>query len=831
METSLPQFINTIADSIKAQCKHQEHLLTNCSVRLRKLYRNLNDSDRYGWFSPVSGNWQDVDASQLYTTNIVTKTIRTNTSAMQTANVKIDIAPRIQKDTQGEMAAQVARVLLEQKDRLQWTDFLEQSIAMEQQLGPGVFIKTFYDKTQKRQHKVPQWETQDYEDDGILVCTVCEAQSTFNGEVPEIPVCPNCGGMAEVEQMPTTHEIEIPTGFEEFSTGDTATKLYPFFEFRIDDLNTQGGNIKEAKWFEHHYYQSVDELQLQYPDSKDAIKSQISDVSYPLKWQRALKRNYASPSVVQTDSVIDETEVRDIYLTPSMYLNHKFIEDFELKNTKGEERFSVKAGKTLGEAKYEGKECDCPPVICVRLINTTIIDIFVSDFREEFQYVSFLSNPSAFWGLFLYDIVSLQDIITHVLSIQVYHIRRNAITRLVYNRNSFDPEEFDKDRIPTKQTLPPDIPISSQFGVVPALTMNGEPMQMFMTMLETLSSVALTTPAMEGQAQPNEPYAAQALQKQSSLGLLAPAERSKAQAKVGWAKQQLKLIQEYWTEEDTEEMLNLNPDWTEDFIMAFVKCELDRDLNINYKQGTEIPQSLIEREIKLQNMLNQLMALGGVADGTLAPPDAIKTVLNELFQSSGLDIDVGDSESNLRLAQSRFDKLTQMLQGMPPTEDVQQMQLVAQEILQLPIFQPLKVEDYKSIADFYADKQRNEAAKDNPNWMLITCLQGMIMQEQQAAMMADQEAMAQQMEAAQPMMDAQAQQQEQAMAMEQEAQAQSQASNNEAAQLQALGDERQREHDMTVQERELMDNAAEREARLEQARLQNQRAAKTGSKK
>jgi predicted phage terminase large subunit-like protein len=30
---------------------------------------------------------------------------------------------------------------------------------MEQQLGPGVFIKTFYDKTQKRQHKVPQWET------------------------------------------------------------------------------------------------------------------------------------------------------------------------------------------------------------------------------------------------------------------------------------------------------------------------------------------------------------------------------------------------------------------------------------------------------------------------------------------------------------------------------------------------------------------------------------------------------------------------------------------------------------------------------------------------
>jgi len=350
--------------------------------------------------------------------------------------------------------------------------------------------------------------------------------------------------------------------------------------------------------------------------------------------------------------------------------------------------------------------------------------------------------------------------------------------------------------------------------------------------MEMKGDVTLTTPAMLGQAQPNEPYAAQALQKQSSLGLLAPAEISKALAKVHWAKQQLRCAQRYLTEEDAESLLKLNPNWNEDTILAFKECNLDEDLIITYKQGTEIPQSLIEREIKLDKTLQQFIMLGGVGDGQLIPPDAIKEVIAEIIQSSGLDIDIGNNESNLRLAERRYDTLTELLKGIPPTENAQIIQAIGAEVLALPVFQPLENEDYGVIIEFYADKTRNEAARETPNYLLIALLNGLIKLEKQGAMMQGQADSQLQMEAAAPMMQAQ---QEMEMANKQaevegqlalqEAQA-----NDPSMQINAQNDERQREVDMAMQERELEDNAEERKATLEQARLQNSAKAKAGAK-
>ncbi len=508
-------------------------------------------------------------------------------------------------------------------------------------------------------------------------------------------------------------------------------------------------------------------------------------------------------------------------------MNHPVSEDFSLKDKDGNIRFEIKKDQTCADAKYEGETPDEAPVVCFRLVGTALLDVFICDFTKEWSYATFLSNPSAFWGCFQYEIVALQDIVTYLVSLQFYHVRRNAITSIIYNKSSFDPESFGKDLIPTKQNLPYDIPIGSQFGIVPALPLSGEPMQLFGAIMETKGDVTLTTPAMMGQAQPNEPYAAQALQKQSSLGLLAPAEISKAAAKVHWAKQQLRCKQQYLTDEDAEELLKLNPNWNEDTILAFKTCNFDKDLIITYKQGTEIPQSLIEREVKLQNLLQQVMMVGQI-DPSFVQTDALKEIMGELIQSSGLDIDIGNNESNLRLAESRYDHLTAILKGMPPTEDIQMMQQVAQQILQLPVFQPLPYENYGSLIEFFSDKARNEAARETPNYMLLTCLNGLIQLERQGQVQHAQEEAGMQMEASAPMMQAQ---QEMEQASEQakiqgQLQLKEAEANDPSVQMQVAGDERQREHDRYIQERELADNAEERKSRIEQAKLQNARAAK-----
>lgn len=782
-----------------------ERLRTNNSVTLRKRVRNANDNDRLGVFSPMTGSWTaDLNTNGIYSLNITTPTVRTNTSAMITANVKIDIQPRFIKDTQGQMAADVADAVIEQKNRLQWTTQLEEYIALEQQIGPGVFVRTNHNPNVRRRHVVPEFEDEEVELPGKAICSQCGEETPVVGELEELSMpCGACGAMAVIETMPTNAMVPVPTGLQEFTTGDTQTTAIPFFEVRIDLRETQGGNIEKAKWFEHHYIASLDELQLEYPESAEAIKgaNTAGNMSYPLQWQQALKHGNIIPSDTSSATwVIEQREVRDIFLTPAMYLNVEMTSPFEFSDTKGKTRFSVQAGQTLADAKFEGKKFDEPQVLCFRVVGTTLIDVFPCDFRNEFAYVTFLADPSTFWGLFLTDLSIMQDIVNQMLTLQMYHIKRNAITSIIYNSSAFDPDAFKKDLIPTADTLPPDVPIGNTYGIVPALRMSGEPMEMLQAVMAMKSDVTLTTPALMGQAQPNEPYHAQLLQRQSSLGLLAPASISKASAKVHWAKQQLKLVQAYWTDEDTAEYLKLNGEWTDDHIQAFLKCDFENDLLISYAQGSEIPQSQVEREVKLQKMLSDMMALAQ-ASPELIKPEMLNEVFLELTQVSGLDIDFNNTESDLRLAEARYDKILEAVEHAPeevevmpgqamPISDPRVAGALAQQLLSQPDLQPMMWEGHATQVEYYADKLRNECAREAPNFLLIACVNGMIMLHLQAQVQLGQMQTGMAMEVQAPAMQMQQEQQQLAAGAEEDAAAE------EKAMAQAAGAE---EHQRAVE--------------------------------
>lgn len=812
---TVQSFIKGIAEHILRQNYHSERLLTNDSVVLRKRNRDLNDNDRFSAFG-ANGSWiADMDTQSLWSLNIVKPMIRTNAAAMQSANVRVTAAPRFIKDSESQMASDVANTIIEQKDRLEWTSFLEEYIAQEQQLGPGVFVRTRHNPTLNKKHKVEQWEAIDIPVPGEAVCGQCGTITPIEGEVEEITACENCGGIAAVEKMPTTAQQDVFAGYEEVRTGDTETLVFPFFEFRVDDENTQGGNLENARWFEHHYIASVDELQLEYPESRDEIAGASQELSYSLQWQQCLKRNRLTIGD-SAEFVVDQREVRDIFLTPAMYLNHPFTEKFELKDKEGNIRISVDAEKTMATAIFEGEEQSPDTIWCFRLVGNSLLDVFPCNFKEEFRYITWAMNTSSFWGGFLYEVVSLQDIINYCLTVQFYHIRRNAITSIVYNRRAYNPESFEEDLIPSSDNVPMDIPIGNTFGVIPALTLSGEPMQMITALMAMKQDVTLTTPAMQGQAQPNEPYHAQLLQKQSSLGLLATAERSKALAKVGTAKQWLRCAKKYWTDEDTEELLKLNSEWSEDHIQAFLDCDIDQDLIVNFVAGSDVPQSLIEREVKLQNLLQQLMALGQVAP-EFVNPTMLNEILSELTEATGVDIDVNNNESNERLAETRYDQLMMMVKEVPPVNDPMMISALVQQIISLPNFQPLPNEGFEVIIEFYADKCRAEAAKDNLNMLLIACLNALIALEQQAMVAQGQLKMQMQLAIQAPAM----QQQEQQIAQQQEQEAQASAQEQEMAQAdkqqQIEETERGREHEKELRLVDALENERGRAHELEVA--------------
>src|SRR5690606_17318554 len=106
----------------------------------------------------------------------------------------------------------------------------------------------------------------------------------------------------------------VPTGYEEFTTGETETKAYPFWEFRVDENSTQGGNLEGARWFEHHYISALDELELEYPESAEAIRGQQAEWSYPLRWQYTLATGRTTPIDFPNELPVESREVRDIWI-------------------------------------------------------------------------------------------------------------------------------------------------------------------------------------------------------------------------------------------------------------------------------------------------------------------------------------------------------------------------------------------------------------------------------------------------------------------------------------------------------------------------------------
>ncbi|MDL5055901.1 hypothetical protein [Geitlerinema calcuttense] len=814
-------FLQQVSQKIRDQSGRLDDTLVRSSVLLRKRTRGLNDDDLTGAFAPVTNNWVSIDNSSIYSFNIVKPTIRANTAALITARIKLMAEPVSIRNPRAEMASQVAGVLLEEYSRSEWTNQLFEYIANEIQTAPGVFLKTEINPHKKRYHSVPKFETVSQIMPGMAICSECGSETLVETEVePDsfIP-CEVCGGAAIVERMPEIVDVDVKTGFDEFSTGTPETKAYPFWEFRIDQIGTQGGNIENARWFEHHYLTSADELILEYPESADEIRGAVNtDWSYGLRWQYSLQTGGRGLEDLPEMQVYPLCEVRDIFLTPSMYLNTPLAEDFVLKNSEGKVRFKVKQGKTFADGEFEGEPLE-EFVLCFRMAGNSILDVFPMDFTKAFAYIGFLHSSAQFWALFATELITLQDIVNYMLTIQMYHVRRNATTSIIYNSNAIDPEAFGKDLIGSKNTLPYDHPISNTYGVIPALELR-EPMQMVQATMAVRGDITQVQPAMVGEAQPNQPYAAQLLQKQQSLGLLSPASLSVAHGKVKSAKEYVRLRKSLWTEEDTAALLDSHSDWTEEFIDAFLETDIDHEIIISFAQGSEIPQTLMEREIKLRQTLQDIGALMQF-NPAMVREETLIEILHEIMQAGNVEIDVNNTESDLRLAESRYDFLLTLLERQPfeATDDPMWNQGIAEQILkQHPIFQPMMIEGHKTIIEFYSEKARQALASDDPNFLVATCLQGMIALQQQAEVMLAQRMGQMQMAAQAPMMQMQQEQmmQQQAAASEEAAAAQQQAQAEKEA---------DRAYDREVKTLEMLDKEEDRKLKRDEMK-QKQKAAK-----
>lgn len=872
---SVPDWLMAQAKLGEAEARESEEKRIQQWVTLIRRYRGQSLSDKIGVFSPNGSNkWlgDDIDASNLRPLNIVKSAVRANTSSMIQARVSIGIEPATSEHKGAAAVAEGIYRFLENRD---WTSHLETRIANLAQLSACAFLKSTFDQNQDGcSTNTANFGTIKMPQAGSFACANCGARGAYTpdfleqsnqsidgeqralqqpleaqpGAEDEQPpqqqsaafACPECDSMAaEIVSEPSEFEIEAITGYTRQNLGDNTTEIVSPFEIRVSAKGTAGGQLEGADYFERHYLMTRAQIKEKYPRVK--IDGAPKAVSFALQWQYALENNLQSiPATLsgQTNSFAtadnasngnrdeDLFEVRDIYLGRKRFAHYRSPANFEFENPDGS-RVSMRAGNKFDEAEFSGDKTQKPlKNIKQVVINEQLCELTKADFCREYKPAHFLPDAWSFWSEAFTEILEPQGSINDLNTIIMLHLEKNSIASIVYDEQQFDGEDFDSDLIPTRKgAIDRERPIGDYFKVLEPPQLGGEPVNYMTFLLNIKNDLTGIQPAALGQAQPGTPYAAQLLQKQSSLGLLTPSQQSKAQAKVGWTWDQLFLAQKHWPSTRFEEIkAQYGEEWKQADIESFLECDLSKALQINYVEGSEIPTTLMEREVKLQAFLQTVAALATSAPGVVTP-DLLQEVVSKLADYADVDVDFNNMEADERLASSRYQRLKAVLEqanegAMPLPLGINQESgqidysaAVGQVIKAAAAMVVPEAENHATHKEFWADHLRALLAEDHPDELAIAVFLGMHEQHSQAEVYLAQKQMQMQLAAQAPAM--QMQQQQQAAQIEQQQQlaaasSEQQSAENEQQQaaaveqqaIQSLEAEAQREHDLEIQARE-----------------------------
>lgn len=824
--------------------KRGEDVRTQVTVSLARRFRGASLSDRVGRFIPGgTGLWRgdlegDLDGVDLKCVNIVKPGIKMAMSALSSARVQInnEAANKTPKLRGAANVADGICAYLEQNDD-HWSDSLESRYNQMIQTGYGSFIRSRHNPKKKNDLA----ETQEYEETadsmpGEYACAKCGGGGPFDfdmtadeAEAPEQTDCPECGAMAEVTKSPEATSYPKPGQPERFNPGDNETTVSSCLEHRVDERYSQGGNLNLARWFEHHYLVSEEELACEFPGFDFGAES--ADWSYPLKWKWALETGDDVFSYnYQADEFRKRRERRDIYILCEEYSDRIEPEDFKLLDGKKKVIFEIKRGERLSDKFPEG--------FCFSLVGDQLAPYWREvDFRKEWAYGSFVPDAHSFWGQPLVELIQLQDDWNTLYTIDIQHRERNSLNQLAYYRDAFDMDDWNHDLVPSAEgwTLPDGRRMEDYWSQLKATPM-AEAVTGLQFLFQILPYVGGAPPEAIGADPPGaqkDNYSAQLLRKQSMLGQLQPAGTSKAQAKIRTFRNHMRIAQDTWPAERFEYIrTRFGEEWKEDDIQAFLECDFDRDIISNFVEGTEVPTSLVDRLVKIESAIQRYI------DAQMVPPDQL---VRQWFDLNNIDYDAGRVEGDERLADARYHTIREglaELKDVLPSEPTQTMdpmtgQVVEgpsplqQAVMSHPQLRVLPKEMHQVAIDFYVSRETALMAQPMPDIVLVDCLEEMIKRHEMAGVEATQTQVAAEVAGQAPAMEAQAamapqeapapdpaQEAEAQMAVESQKQ---QAEGEQKAQdrdFEAADKQAQRQHEM-----EKMDKEHEHQSRMEQLKL------------
>lgn len=779
------QFLKLWAEHIEDEQKYVRHLCET-SMKIHRRARGITLSDQcgsYGTRPETAGRWLDYDADldgDIHPINIVGPALNTNQNACLQSNSQTEVRSASQSAKHQQNAQRWQRVA-DYLERTGWDESMRAFIFDAVQKDGTVLIRSYKEKADS------QSVANVREKGGMAAMFECPCGEVGVTEAAEDAeegmgeaVCTSCGQAAPAIVMPEggfdLEESEVPTY-------ELKSEIIPFYNFTIDTAGAKLRGIQSAEWLQVQKLVSRVKLATKYPDTKFGWGN-TANWSYQTLCDYALSSgSFSSLNMADMGSrqEFQKFEERTIYLHADAYSDYVCPTDYEFVNGKGEVTFAIARGQSISEA-FEAQYGTDPKGFKFVWINDRLIDICspeddTLDFRSCFSDVhwrrdsgSYLSSPYA-------SIVSIQDDLTQLNSMRHNIIARNAAIPVYFDSLVFEEGDFSKEFIGTKNAhlLGDNRDVSKAVVQLPIPAVSpelGNQMQFLLSIKDEISNV---TPAMRGEAQRGETFGAQRQQLEQSYGSLTSVLKSFAKCKNDTFIQKAKMAQECWTAEQFMAVGSMFGElWNEEEVEEMCSVNLNKDLVVSYKTGSEMPQSNLDREVRFAQ---GLAALQPFMEMGVVRPEALQKILEKIDEMAGFDFDLTGLEVNEVLAQKRylelakkcaeqgpitFDEIEQLKQSVIAIDEMGQpvtgLTLLTEQVFADADIHFSQWEDLDQQANFYIEQVRVELGKTEPDYLLVEVLHYSIEQiktvQQQMrmeAMMADpayQQQMAQEQQAA-----------------------------------------------------------------------------------
>ena len=770
---------------IRAEQEYSREL-AQAAVTMHVRSRGVTISDMvsgYGTRPETAGRWLQYDPNldgEVHPINIVGPAITTNKNACLQSNAEVNVDSANASAEHKQIAMRWQRIA-DFLERTGWDEPKRAFIFDDAQKGGTILVETICKPSEKQ--IVPRLREVE-KGIGVVSCASCGnagildvEEFTEEGET-EIP-CPKCG---EPARAAVTSEKEMLLEEDEEDTFDVTDRLVPLFNFSIDMYGAKIGGLKTATWLNVHWLRDLNYMQSHYPH----LSFQGPGLwSYQARCDWALSRgrwDYLNrqPRQVGWGWGHERYEEQEIYLHQEACESYRAPEPYQFVDRDGKVTFDIKKGETIAEAQerlYGHNPGGFKFYWCEdRLLHIPTCKKEELNFRHRFSDVHWSRESGAYLSSPNYSIVYIQDDITLLNTLNHNIIARNAVNPLFYDSTVFEQGDFTKEFIGSKNAaLLADFDIRKAVTALPIPTPSPHLSAQMQWLWSIKDSVSQVTPAMRGESQQNAPYAAQRQQLEQSYGNLTAVLKSFAQCKVSTFQNKARAIKRVWTNKQFQDVGSMFGElWSDEDVEEMCEVDLERDLIVSYRAGSETPATPMGKEMKFFGALAQLMPFVQ-AFPQLIGTDKMTQILQKIDEFGEFDFDLTGLEVNELVAQKRFNELAdicvpyaqmsldelnmmreQVIAMEPPTpEQIQQSIQIAQsapddpnaiaqaqqltqgtpvtafdalidEIFNNAEIQFSQYEDLQQQTGFFTEMLRGEIGKSKPNYVFIAALEEML---------------------------------------------------------------------------------------------------------